>query len=242
MPTIRIQTTQNVTVEYEIASVGDRILATLIDWGVYLAYGGVLIFLVSQLNLHLGPFGSFFLYLPVLFYPLIAEIFFDGRTLGKHGRDLKLVKRNGTAPGVGDYLLRWLLIPVDLFPFGGIGLLSMLISAHGQRLGDLTAGTVVVKLRARAGLRESTFAGTAAADSYQITYPQAAQLTDRDATLLRQLLTEGVRRNDYHLLTQTTQRAQQLVGIPLVNDSPARFLHTLLRDHAHFASQEEDRA
>ncbi len=244
MPSIRIQTTQNVTVEYEIASVGDRILATLIDWAVYVAYAGVVGAVVSQLQLNLPPLVGFALYLPVLLYSVLAESLFDGRTLGKHARDLRVVKKSGVAPGVGDYLLRWLLAPVDLFPFGGIGLLSMLITSNGQRLGDLTAGTVVVKMRARAGLRASTFGGTASdpatASSYQVTFPQAAQLSDRDVTLIRQLLAEGLRRGDQHLLTQTVQRVQELTGIPHPINQPAPwFLGTVLRDHAYLAGQEE---
>lgn len=244
MPSIRIQTTQNVTVEYEIASVGDRILATLIDWAVYLAYFGTMVTVVAQLHVGMGPLTYFFLSLPMLLYPVLTEAIFDGRTLGKHARDLKVVKKSGVAPGLGDYLLRWLLTPVDLFPFGGIGLLAMLITSSGQRVGDLTAGTVVVKLRARAGLRESTFGGLganpAAASAYQVTFPQAAQLADRDATLIRQLLAEGLRRGDQHLLDQTVARVLILTGIPGPLNQPAPwFLGTILRDHAHLAGQEE---
>ncbi len=244
MPSIRIQTAQNVTVEYEIASVGDRILATLVDWAVYLAYGGVVATVTSQLNLNLGTFGAFFLYLPVLLYPVVAEAAFDGRTLGKHARDVKVLKKNGAAPGLGDYLLRWLLTPVDLTPFGGIGLLAMLVTPNSQRVGDLTAGTVVVKLRARAGLRASTFGGAGdeatGAPAYQVTFPQAALLADRDATLIRRILAEGLRRNDQHLLDQTVQRVLELTGIPGPITQPAPwFLSTLLRDHTHLASQQE---
>ena len=244
MPTIRIQTTQNVIVEYEIASVGDRILATLIDWGIYLAYFGTVFTGLVQAHVDMGPFTMFFLYLPVLLYPVITEAFFDGRTLGKHARSLRVVKKNGAAPGLGDYLLRWLLTPVDLFPFGGIGLLSILITANGQRLGDLTAGTVVVKLRASAGLRASTFGGATpgapGAAPYRVTFPQAALLTDRDITLLRQLLAEGLRRADQPLLDQAARRVLDLTGIPGPLTQPATwFLGTILRDHAHLAGQEE---
>lgn len=241
MPSVRIQTAQNVIVEYEIASVGDRIVATLIDWAVYAAYGGSILFLSAQLNLHFGPFGQFFLYLPVMLYPLITEIVYDGRTLGKYGRDLRVVKKNGTAPGVGDFLLRWLLTPVDLFPFGGVGLLTMLVTPNGQRLGDLTAGTVVVKLGAKAGLRAGTFGGTAEeAAMYQVTFPQAAALADHDATLIRRILAEGLRRNDRHLLDQTVRRVQELTGIPGPITQPAPwFLGTVLRDHAHLVGREE---
>ena len=239
MASIRIQTTQNVTVEYEVASVGDRILATLIDWATFLAYGGILGAVISQTGWRLGPIGSFLLAVPVLFYSVLAETLFDGRTLGKHARDLKVVRKNGTAPGLGDYLLRWLLLPVDLFPLGGIGLLSMLVTANGQRVGDLTAGTVVVKMRARA-LRPSTFAATAdSAAAYQITFPQVGRLSDHDARLIRQLLTEGLRRGDENLLRQTVERVQHLTGIAPSTAPAPGFLNTILRDHAHLAAQEE---
>ncbi len=239
MASIRIQTTQNVAVEYEVASVGDRILATLIDWAVYLAYGGILSMIIIQTGWRVGSISSFLLALPVLFYSVLTETLFDGRTLGKHARDLKVLRKNGTAPGFGDYLLRWLLLPVDLFVFGGVGLLTMLVTANGQRVGDLTAGTVVVKLRARA-LRPSTFAATAdSAAAYQVTFPQAGRLSDHDARLIRQLLTEGLRRGDEELLRQTVARVQHLTGIVPDTQSAPGFLNAVLRDHAHLAAQEE---
>ncbi len=239
MPIIRIQTTQNVTVEYEVASVGDRILATIIDWATYLAYFGVVGVLISQGNINLGPIGGLMMMLPVLLYPLACEVFLDGRTLGKHARDLKIVKANGARPSLGDFLLRWLLIPVDLLPFGGIGIMSMLLTGNVQRLGDLAAGTVVVMMRARSGLRATTFAAIDAVDQYQVTFPQAAQLSDRDASIIRRLLTEGLRRGDEQLLRQTVERVQAITGIGPVAQPMPWFLGTILRDHAHLAAQEE---
>jgi uncharacterized RDD family membrane protein YckC len=240
MPIIRIQTTQNVTVEYEVASIGDRMLATLIDWAMYVAYLGIVIVVISQTNSIPGNIGSLLIYLPVLLYPLACEVFFEGRTLGKHARDLKVVKASGAQPVLGDFLLRWLLIPVDVMT-GAIGVLVMLVTANVQRLGDLAAGTVVVKLRAGAGLRASTFAATDAASNYQVTFPQAAQLSDRDAAIIRQLLTEGLRRGDENLLRQTVERVQAIIGIGPVQQPIPWFLGTLLRDHAHLAAQEETR-
>jgi uncharacterized RDD family membrane protein YckC len=239
MPAIRIQTAQNVVVEYEIASVGDRILATLIDWAVYVGYFGVLLWLMSSLDTRPGYFGSFLLYLPVFLYPVAAESLYDGRTLGKHARDIRVVKRSGAAPGIGDFLLRWLLTPIDLM--GGLGLIIMLVSPNGQRLGDLTAGTVVVKQRPRTGPYRSAFeyAPDAAAE-YQVLFPEAARLTDRDASLLRRILAEADRRRDRELLDQAIARVRDLTGITDARgQSGPQFLRTLLRDHAWLAAQEE---
>ena len=67
-----------------------------------------------------------------------------------------------------------------------------------------------------------------------------ASLSDHDITVLRQVLTEGLRRNDQVLLGQTVQRVLELTGIPGPIMQPAPwFLSTVLRDHIHLAGQQE---
>ncbi|MDQ2772674.1 MAG: RDD family protein, partial [Bacteroidota bacterium] len=110
MSTIRIQTAQNVTLEYEIASAGERILAALIDYGLYAVW--FVAFALLQNNYHFAPDGRaglVVMYLPTTFYMLACEVFFNGQTLGKRARDLRVVRLDGTRAGLGDYLLRWLL-------------------------------------------------------------------------------------------------------------------------------------
>ncbi|MBC6610787.1 RDD family protein [Hymenobacter sp. BT507] len=239
MSTIYIQTTQNVAVEYETAGVGDRIVARLLDWLVLLLYSIVVGFLIET-GTHLGDDQQILMVLligiPVLLYNPLFEIFFNGQSLGKRARHLRVVRLDGTRPRVGDYLLRWLLglIEIDIC-FGLIALITRLASSRGQRLGDLAAGTTVVNLRARAD--QDLLALADLDPNYQVVFPQAAQLTDHDAALVRRLLQQGLRRHNPQLLREVAAKVQALTGIQ-TDLADEVFLQTILRDHLQLVSGE----
>lgn len=237
MSTIHIQTTQNVTVEYETAGVGDRIVARLLDWLVLLLYSVVVGFVLEKLT-GSGDDQQILIVLvivvPVLLYNPLFEIFFNGQSLGKRARHLRVVRLDGTRPRVGDYLLRWLLglIEIDIC-LGIIALIARLASRRGQRLGDLAAGTTVVNLRARADRDLLTLADLD--PDYQVVFPQAAHLTDHDVALIRKLLHQALRRHNPQLLREVAAKVQALTGIQTDLTDEA-FLQTILRDHLHLVS------
>src|SRR5690606_12148888 len=88
------------------------------------------------------------LYLPVLFlYNLVCETFFGGQSIGKKSMGIKVVKMNGHNPTVGDCLLRWCLRIVDIgASLGALAAILVSSSEKGQRLGDMAANTVVIRL------------------------------------------------------------------------------------------------
>ena len=98
MHEIQIETTQNVTIEYKIGSVGDRIIATLIDLLILIGYTIALVLLISQLKLKLGIAGVIILYIPAFFYDLLCETFLNGQSFGKKIRKIKVVKLDGSQP------------------------------------------------------------------------------------------------------------------------------------------------
>jgi uncharacterized RDD family membrane protein YckC len=257
MATIRIHTTQNVTLEYEVASIGDRIVATLIDYLILLAWGVLWGFIVvaiaksgsdnQPINYHnwaelvgvaIAVLLGVVIVGPFIFYFLLSEILFNGQTLGKKARNLRVVRLDGTAPRVGDYLLRWLLRLVD-FGFGGgiIAILVIAASGKGQRLGDLAAGTSVINLRPRpAPLTD--LPSPAALAGYQPVFPQAADLSDHDVALLRQLLSRSLKQGNQMLLHETATKIKQLIGVH--SDLPnEEFLRTVLRDHAYLLAADQ---
>src|SRR5882724_11120453 len=80
-------------------------------------------------------------------YFLFWEVVAGGRSPGKWLVGLRVVRDDGFAIGVRDSLVRNLLRAVDLLPwYYAVGLVSMLVSSQGKRLGDLAAGTIVVRL------------------------------------------------------------------------------------------------
>ncbi|WP_151085717.1 RDD family protein [Hymenobacter baengnokdamensis] len=252
MSTIRVHTTQNVTLEYEAASVGDRIVAALLDYLLLIAWGVLWALLLSYfadgysgVSRHLsysdpaGVLGLLLLAiicLPFLFYFLLAEIFFNGQTLGKKARHMRVMRLDGTPAGLGDYLLRWLLRPIEIIAtVGSVAAISVLVNGKGQRLGDLLAGTTVLSLRP-AHATQLLAREAAIPDGYQPVFPQAAQLSDHDAALLRQLLSRGIKQGNYLLLNETALKVKALLGIHTdLSDEP--FLRTILRDQAYLLAQ-----
>lgn len=86
----------------------------------------------------------------LLWLALVSLYFFAceaiwGQTLGKRVLGLVVVGRDGKRAGVGPVAVRNLLRPVGSFPFYLIGLLTMLLTPHKQRVGDLAAGTFVTR-------------------------------------------------------------------------------------------------
>jgi uncharacterized RDD family membrane protein YckC len=251
MATIRIHTTQNVTLEYEVGSIGDRIVATLIDslvlvawavlWGVifsaadpkgsneptdWSSASGIIAIIIIALILA-----------PFVFYSLASEIFFNGQSLGKKARHLRVVRLDGTAPRLGDYFLRWLLRIIDLYlPFAGglVAIITIAVNGKGQRLGDMAAGTTVVSTKTPADVLPDLGAALPL-EEYQPVFPQAADLSDHDVALLRQLLGRSLQQGNYVLLNETAAKIKQLLHVQS-NLSDEDFLRTVLRDHAHIVA------
>ena len=236
MSTIRIQTTQNVTLEYEIASAGERILASLIDYGLYFTWFVAALVLNRQLHLlDTGRVGIVLVSLPTTFYMLACEVFFNGQTLGKKARHLRVVRLDGTRAGLGDYLLRWLLRPIEIVSTAGVlALLTILINGRGQRLGDLAAGTAVISLKKRPDYGAPLGVDAVPLADYQPVFPQAAALSDHDVALIRKLLFHGSKQENYLLLSEVANKVKGITGIQTdLQDGP--FLKTVLRDHAYFS-------
>ena len=87
---------------------------------------------------------AFVLEIALSSYPLLMEVFNHGQTLGKRLLSIQVIRLDGTEPSVSNSLTRWLLLLIDFFYFI-IGLVFIIFTKNSQRLGDLAAGTTVVK-------------------------------------------------------------------------------------------------
>jgi uncharacterized RDD family membrane protein YckC len=231
MDTIKIRTTQNVEVEYAIASIGDRILAYLVDGAIYL--GWIIVF--ALVNVYVGLSGVWFILalLPIMFYHLLCEIFLNGQSLGKRALDLKVVKLSGHAPSVGDYLLRWVFRLLDITLFSGfVAIITIAINNKGQRLGDIAAGTSVIKTTP---VRRRNSFQVKLEDNYQIVFPEVAVLSDKDMALLRKLLFKAIQYKNEVLLSRIAERTKEVMEVrPKMNDRD--FLKTVIKDYHHLTA------
>jgi len=162
--TLRVQTADNVSLGYSTAGVGSRMAAQLIDSTVALALVFVALVaaggLVSRASTAQGlawgagaaaAFAGF-----VYFgYFLVYEAVTGGRTLGKRALGLRVVRIDGSAPDVTAILVRDVVRVIDLGLFG-VGIVVMFFHPLSRRLGDLAAGTVVVRERSTLSLAAAT--------------------------------------------------------------------------------------
>jgi uncharacterized RDD family membrane protein YckC len=163
MDSIKITTSQNVDLEYEAAGVGYRILATILDEVfkmVYIIIGFLILGLTAKSNPHFYDSNdNYTLYtvlilaaLPYTLYYFLSETFMNGQSFGKKIVGTKVVKLDGTQPSVSSYMIRSLLRVIDN---GLIALIAVAVTEKSQRLGDLAAGTTVIKIGSKITLRDT---------------------------------------------------------------------------------------
>ena len=230
----RVLTPERVSLQYDVAGIGSRGAAAMVDTLIQaitlavvmaglsgvtavagvsapLGRGGVtLVFALLALAIFIVTSGYFMLW----------EILWSGQTPGKRLVGVRVIRENGYPIRPVDAVIRNLVRIVDWLPlFYGVGMLSMLLNQRSRRLGDFASGTIVVRERSSDIPKSST----ASSGGYA--------LRSADATLVRDFL---VRRS-----TMNPQLRAQLAGriataiaqryaLRLDGDNdPEKFLETL---------------
>ncbi len=234
-----IITGQYVRISQTPASIGDRILAQAIDWIIEISYAVAINWMAttSGLSVFNNAGGYFFtILLPVLCYCPLCEIFNNGQTIGKRLLKMQVVKADGSQPGIGAYLLRWLLFIVDGPTMMGAGVLVMLLNDRRQRLGDLAAGTMVIKLQSYHRMKVSLDEYSYLSNNYRPTYPQASDLSLEQAELINQTiqLPDGDPR-----IQALAAKVKQALGVEArANHDDSLFLYVIARDYRYYALEE----
>lgn len=239
MDTIKITTTQNVELEYEPAGVGYRILAALLD-GIF-----VIIYVIAVVWLCFDAFKVFtyennytritifiVALLPAILYHFLSETFMNGQSFGKKIVGIKVVKLDGSQPGIGSYLVRSLLRIIDIQLLNGlIALIAIVASEKSQRLGDMAAGTTVVRLGQKVSLRETILYKTQS--DYNIVFQQVSLLSDKDVGIIKEILDHSLKTNKKENLALLAQKVKTKMGIESALSDEV-FLKTVLLDYSHY--------
>jgi len=233
MDTVRIQTTQNVRIEYQMAGIGERLIATIVDIAISFGYIFVVAMIVRALpyNTNFPIYLFIILSLPYFFYSLIMETIFNGQTPGKRVMGTKVIHADGSQPTFTSYFLRWLLYYVDLY-FSCVGLLFILFSNKSQRLGDIAAGTVVIKLHRNTYIGNTVFVKIE--DGYEPKYPQAVMLSDVDVRTIRHVYNQGMADYNRDAIIALSDKIKQVLGILNVEQKPSAFILTILKDYNYY--------
>ncbi|MGH8884975.1 MAG: RDD family protein [Egibacteraceae bacterium] len=194
-----VVTPEAVPLEFEAAHIGSRFVALLVDaliqWALFfvLFVAGGLLGSAGALDAvpeWLGITLVILLFFGVVWgYPVGMETFWRGRTLGKAAMGLRVVTVEGAPIGFRHAAIRAAVGLVDFqLTFGFAAVLSAVASKRHQRLGDLAAGTLVVRERTGAGEPTAvTFTVPPGAEAYAATL-DVSGLRARDYATIRQLL------------------------------------------------------
>ncbi len=234
MDNFQIETAQNISISQNVAGVGERILAYLIDGLIMLAYIILAIMLLGGLDASQGQEWLFMsvIMLPLLLYFLLWESLWNGQTPGKAALDLKVVKIDGSRPAFSNYLVRWLLRIVDItLTSGSVAVVTILMNGKGQRLGDLAAGTTVISERVRTGLDRTLLVNVP--DDYRPVYPQVTMLSDRDVQEIKEIYKHSLQNSNYKVIGKLSNRVSELLQVTPEENS-VQFLKTILKDYSYY--------
>jgi uncharacterized RDD family membrane protein YckC len=230
-----IVTGQYVRIRQTPASVGERMLAQLIDWVIQFAYLTMWWILTTKMGVELGTLAIILLILlPVFFYCPLCEILSGGQTFGKRLVKLRVIMADGTLPSPAAYLLRWLMMIADGPLLGYIGVLVMILNRNNQRFGDMAAGTLVVKLQSYSKIQVSLDEYDYLTEGYRPSYPQAADLSLEQADIIRRT----VESDQPERISQLSQKVQQLLGVTRRESEDEFFLRRIIRDYQYYALEE----
>lgn len=189
--------------------------------------------------------------LPILFYTLFSEVISGGYTLGKYAVGTKVVKISGFQPTFVDFFIRWIFRMVDIYFFliisivaGGaisrifsvytIGLVGIIVitrSKRGQRLGDVVAGTSVIKSKVQHSMNITILKELSA--DYKPLYTQVLKLSDNDARIIKETYESARKMNDYKLIRKLVVKLETVMNIKNESD-PNVFIERVLKDFNYY--------
>ncbi|TNE56230.1 MAG: RDD family protein [Bacteroidetes bacterium] len=240
MKSIEFTTAQHVKIEYEIASTGQRVAASIIDLFAFFIYFLILSFSLGrslfQFDYGTGQFLILLLLrLPWVFYSPVIEYLTRGQSLGKFTLGIRVVKISGENAGLREYFTRWIFRVVDIwFGFGFLAILFSSTSERGQRLGDTMANTIVIRKKSSRQYNLKNVLGIKNTETHQTTYQEVIRFTDEDMMLIKKTL----QRLERHPSRETKQFAIDLanktaehMGLEATPDKKVAFLRTVLLDY-----------
>lgn len=241
MKTISFSTAQFVTIDYELAPTIYRVLASVIDYAALLIYTLIMGMIISMnaFDLQLKGitiFGILLIYLPYMFYSPIIEYLTNGRSLGKLALGIRVVKADGEPAGLREYFIRWIFRVIDIW-IGGLGFLAILLSSTSerrQRLGDVMADTVLIKIRDNQRYSLQDILNIKSSDNHTVNYPAVTRFSDEDMLFLKNVIlrvTKYPNEDNKKLAIDLANETSRLIGLPEVPQKKMEFLRTVLQDY-----------
>lgn len=249
MNQIAINTSQNVNINFTVASIGERMLAFAIDMFIkcmYLLFLYFIFFKIFSFNQIINKWDNLSIYafvllitLPFYVYTLVLESLMEGQTFGKKIVKIKVVKVDGYQATFSDFLIRWFFRLVDVFFSSGVvAIVSIVISKHNKRLGDLLSGTAVITLKNKVNINHTIF--TEIGKEYQPTFTQVIALSDNDMHIIKTHFKQANAKGNYQLIQKLAFKIRETLGISKnsTNLHDKQFIETVIKDFNFYTGKE----
>jgi hypothetical protein len=163
--------------------------------------------------------------IPMFGFGVICELLMGGQTPGKRITNIRVTKLDGTAPKPADYLLRWACGLIDfIFLFGATATIIIATGGKGQRLGDIVAGTFVVR-----SLPDSGPVLTSPAIPGPVVFPQVVQLDRYYIELIERALEANRSHGNPVPVSMLCEKIKSLLNIR-TEIPPVQFLNMVVKD------------
>lgn len=263
MQMVNVSTPFNIHLDFEIAPLYKRLVAWLVDIAIRILYAYairqvMIIWFFSENNYPVGV-DMLVVSMPILLYPLLLEVAYNGRTPGKMLMGIRVLSLEGGEPDLGQYLTRWIFrvwewpLVFGMLAFNSWGLLgqflvccflgipviiTIAVTLRHQRLGDLAAGTAMVDLRKQFSIKDTVFQQVNTSN-YQVMYPEVMRLSDRDINALKTVLTQTRKTARYETAHRIAAKVKEVLRID-TRLEVLDFLEKLLDDYNYLATRGEN--
>ena len=172
-------------------------------------------------------------------WDFLWETFNDGKTPGKMIMKIRVVNKDGSRPNLGSFFMRWLFGNIDI-GCSCVGILFILLTKDSQRLGDLAAGTIVIKEVNIEDIHVSLDEFYYAKKDYHPTYEEAKNLSQAQVEVIEKTVYSG---NDKHeeQVDALARKVAKFLGIEerlkaslQKGNSKEKFLATILHDYNYY--------
>ncbi len=257
MKTVNIPTFLNIDLSFDMANKGRRYAAYLIDWLIKWAYMALVSSLLGLSLMKDTTLITFIIFTPFIFYSFLLEWLNKGQTIGKMAMGIKVIGVEGNSPSVSQCGIRWMFLLVDgylfaLFTFVNtwfsaliifsplVGALFIAFSKNQQRIGDFAAQTYIVSAKETAYSIEDTIYSyfTKKKEDYVPQYPEIIKLSDKDMTIVKQLLEKSEIHINYELANKLANHIKKILSIESKDDDYT-FLKKLLQDYNYISLQQK---
>jgi len=234
-----VETPEHIELSYEVAGIGSRFLAAIIDSTLIILGQALLLYPLSLVSgvtdfsdsVAVGV-GAALSFVIVWGYYILFELLWNGQSPGKRLVGLRVLREGGRPITVLAAAIRNIVRLVDFLPlFYGVGVVVMFVDERARRLGDFAAGTIVVRERGAVTLASLT--QPAAPVATTTTLANIDIVTEHDYTLVREFLDRRTvlgRDVRQRVAVQLAYGLQARLGIPRGGDTEL-FLEYIAREY-----------